>query len=136
MSHQDRILVVDDEEAICDVLREFLSGEGYRVECAHDGTEARATLEGRDVALVILDVLLPGERGLELADDAAAMGIPVVLMSGHPEFIPIADGSSYPTMRKPFRLDEVGKMVRTMTAAPISQRPDATPEDRCSPSRS
>ncbi len=60
-----KILVVDDEKAVCKELRRFLEGKGYEVSEAHDGDEAVAkyTLERPDV--VLLDIRMPGKDGVE-----------------------------------------------------------------------
>ena len=63
-----RILVMDDEDMICDLLRELLPSLGYEVECVHDGGAAiavyqRAQAAGRPFAAVILDSIIPGGMG-------------------------------------------------------------------------
>jgi DNA-binding response OmpR family regulator len=114
------ILVVDDEKAICDLLREVLTGEGFHVECAATGVEMRMAV-GRDrFDLVILDAVLPDERGLELADKAARDGASVILMSGHPQLMPRIEGSRYSSLPKPFRMSALCDLVR-IVAAPQSE---------------
>ena len=61
------LLVVDDDRRIRDLLSRFLSGEGYRVTTADDAADARAKLAGLRFDLLILDVMMPGETGFELA---------------------------------------------------------------------
>jgi CheY-like chemotaxis protein len=65
MIMSSKILVVDDEQAVCKELRRFLEGKGYEVSEAHDGDEAVAkyTLERPDV--VLLDIRMPGKDGVE-----------------------------------------------------------------------
>jgi two-component system response regulator AtoC len=82
-----RILVVDDESDICDLLREFLEGEGYAVELAKSGNEAVDRLSARDqdqIELVLLDQGLPDLVGTEVLDRMLQMGIdvPVILVTG------------------------------------------------------
>ena len=67
MSDNGHILVVDDQKEICDVVQEYLTGEGYRVATAHDGAGMRRCMARIAVDLVILDLMLPGEDGLTLA---------------------------------------------------------------------
>ena len=67
MSDNGHILVVDDQKEICDVVQEYLTGEGYRVSTAHDGAGMRRVMGQSHVDLVILDLMLPGEDGLTLA---------------------------------------------------------------------
>jgi two-component system phosphate regulon response regulator OmpR len=61
------LLVVDDDRRIRDLLSRFLSGEGYRVTTADTATDARAKLNGLSFDLLILDVMMPGESGFDLA---------------------------------------------------------------------
>ena len=55
MSDNGHILVVDDQKEICDVVQEYLTGEGYRVSTANDGNAMRRVLGQSHVDLVILD---------------------------------------------------------------------------------
>jgi len=61
------LLLVDDDRRIRDLLSRFLHGEGYRVTTADTAAEARAKLDGLKFDLLILDVMMPGETGFELA---------------------------------------------------------------------
>lgn len=61
------VLVVEDEPPIRNLLQDGLSGEGYAVETASNGREALALLEHDGIDVVLLDVMLPGMSGLELA---------------------------------------------------------------------
>jgi len=61
------LLVVDDDRRIRDLLSRFLSGEGYRVTTAETAMEARAKLNGLSFDLLILDVMMPGRTGWEVA---------------------------------------------------------------------
>src|ERR1035437_7767822 len=61
------LLVVDDDRRIRDLLSRFLAGEGYRVSTAETAADARAKLIGLSFDLLILDVMMPGESGFDLA---------------------------------------------------------------------
>ncbi len=61
------LLVVDDDRRIRALLSRFLSGEGYRVTTAETASDARAKLNGLSFDLLILDVMMPGESGFDLA---------------------------------------------------------------------
>src|SRR6516164_9312435 len=61
------LLVVDDDRRIRDLLSRFLAGEGYRVTTAETAADARAKLKGLSFDLLILDVMMPGESGFDLA---------------------------------------------------------------------
>jgi len=67
MPGTDHILVVDDEREICEIVRQYLESEGFRVSSASDGSAMRRVLSQDSVSLVIMDLMLPGEDGLTLA---------------------------------------------------------------------
>jgi two-component system phosphate regulon response regulator OmpR len=62
-----RVLVVDDDPDVRDLLEDYLSDSGYEVVCADGAAPAREALDGSPCGLVLLDVGLPGEDGLSLA---------------------------------------------------------------------
>jgi len=82
----ERILVVDDEEAIRNMTSQFLTRAGYRVETAASGLEAWELLQQRpeDWQVVVSDQTMPGMTGSQLAAKARALrpGLPVILCSG------------------------------------------------------
>jgi two-component system OmpR family response regulator len=75
-----RILVVDDDPGICEVLCEFLGRHGYAVEAAGNAREMDAALKARAPDVVVLDLMLPGEDGLSICKRLAAAGGPPVIM--------------------------------------------------------
>src|SRR5688572_3150825 len=80
------LLVVDDDRRIRDLLSRFLAGEGYRVTTADNAAEARAQLSGLHFDLLILDVMMPGETGFELAR-AIRVGstVPILMLTARDE---------------------------------------------------
>ncbi len=60
------LLVVDDDERLRDLLQRFLSSSGYRVSAAADAADARALMKSIAFDLLIVDVMMPGESGLDL----------------------------------------------------------------------
>ncbi|KCZ92674.1 response regulator [Hyphomonas johnsonii] len=66
MTDPAHILVVDDDDRIRDLLKRFLSREGYRVTAAPDAETARRFLANMTFDLAILDIMMPGEDGLSL----------------------------------------------------------------------
>ena len=79
-----RILTVDDDEMTIDILREFLTGEGYAVDAAATGEEGEILAESAVYDLIILDVTLPGKNGLEVCESLRQKNIqtPVMLLTG------------------------------------------------------
>ena len=60
------ILIVDDDTRICDLLEKFLDKNGYLVSAVHSAEQARQILAGLEFDLIILDVMMPRESGIEL----------------------------------------------------------------------
>src|SRR5262245_51445066 len=80
------LLVVDDDRRIRDLLSRFLLGEGYRVTTADTAADARAKLAGLRFDLIILDVMMPGETGFELARDLrSSSAVPIVMLTARDE---------------------------------------------------
>ena len=84
------LLVVDDDMRLRELLRRYLSDSGFRVTGAADAAEARAQLASFAFDLVVLDVMMPGESGIELTRSLrqrAAPHVPVLLLTamGEPE---------------------------------------------------
>ena len=80
-----RVLVVDDNPSILELIRLYLGGAGFEVATAHDGASALETVEAEAPALVVLDVMLPGMDGYEVTArikaDTAQPFLPVVLVT-------------------------------------------------------
>jgi two-component system nitrogen regulation response regulator NtrX len=80
-----RVLVVDDEQDIRDLLNEILSEEGYAVTTAADARSAREARKAQEFDLILLDIWMPDTDGISLLKEWAQIGdvVPVVMMSGH-----------------------------------------------------
>jgi CheY-like chemotaxis protein len=80
-----RIIVVDDNRAIADMLAVVLSDQGYTVQCAYDGEAALALIQGQPPDLLILDLMLPLLSGWQVLDavraDPACQALPVIVLS-------------------------------------------------------
>ena len=80
------LLVVDDDRRIRDLLSRFLHGEGYRVTTADTAAEARAKLDGLRFDLLILDVMMPGETGFDLAKSIRNTStVPILMLTARAE---------------------------------------------------
>jgi len=80
------LLLVDDDRRIRDLLSRFLASEGYRVTTAKSAADARAILQGLHFDLLILDVMMPGETGFELARSIrASSSVPIVMLTARHE---------------------------------------------------
>ena len=76
-----RILVVEDERPISDLIRMSLQKAGYECACVYDGLAAADTLETERFDLILLDVMLPGVDGFALMDYIRPLGIPVIFLT-------------------------------------------------------
>jgi two-component system alkaline phosphatase synthesis response regulator PhoP len=76
-----RILVVEDEKPINDLIEMNLTEAGYSCACAYDGMEAANLLEKESFDLVLLDIMLPKVSGYELLDFIKPLGIPVIFLT-------------------------------------------------------
>ncbi len=80
-----KILIVDDEKPICDLIDLNLSAAGYHCTAVQDGVEALDLIEERDFDLILLDVMLPGVDGYEIMDYIRPLKIPVIFITARYE---------------------------------------------------
>jgi DNA-binding response OmpR family regulator len=92
MDETRNVLVVDDDRAIVELMRDFLEPEGFHVEEALDASEAQAVLESEPVDCVILDVMMPGQSGFDLCRQirggaGSVRDVPIIFLSARGEDI-------------------------------------------------
>jgi two-component system phosphate regulon response regulator OmpR len=76
------LLVVDDDTRIRALLNRYLSENGFRVTVAADGAEARRKLAGLDFDLIIMDVMMPGESGIDVTKDLRIIkNVPIIMLT-------------------------------------------------------
>ena len=88
MGDMPHILVVDDDRRLRDLLKKYLADSGYRVTTVGDALQARQELESLAFDLIVLDVMMPGESGLELTRSLRRINqVPILLLTamGGPE---------------------------------------------------
>jgi two-component system phosphate regulon response regulator OmpR len=86
MSDQPHILVVDDDRRIRDLTARFLSAEGFNVVTANDAADARDKMKSLAFDLLVLDIMMPGENGLELtANLRTESDVPILLLTARTE---------------------------------------------------
>ncbi len=112
-----RVLIVDDEKFIRDILADFLAMEGYVVRTAEDGRAAIRELEHAHYDLVISDLKMPNAGGLELleATGAASPNALTIIMTGFATVETAIDAmkrGAYDYILKPFKVDEVMHVVQ------------------------
>ena len=111
-----RVLVVDDEKVIREILSDFLTMEGYVVRTVEDGDSALRELERRSYNLVISDLKMPGMGGLELLEKIAELktNVLTVIMTGFGTVetaIEAMKKGAYDYILKPFKIEEVVHVV-------------------------
>ncbi|MGH7029136.1 MAG: response regulator [Stellaceae bacterium] len=115
-----RILVVEDDVDVRDVVCEFLRDGGHLVLSAASARQARELLARETVELLIIDCVMSGEQGGSLAEHAAALRIPAILTSGDLRYRETMAQSSVPFLPKPFRLSELGELISRALSVPRS----------------
>lgn len=112
------VLVVDDEAGIRDLLRQYLTMQGFRVSAAGDAAGARAVLDRELIDLILLDVGLPGEDGLSLTRYLREHWHgPVIIVSGRGDPIERVVGLEIGAddyVSKPFDLRELLARIRSV----------------------
>lgn len=115
MSDQSRILVVEDDEDINQLLCNILESSGYIPHSAYSGTEALLHLEQNDWNLVLLDLMLPGLTGKELmAKIREKYQVPVIIISAKLETeskVEMLRTGAEDYITKPFDIDEVSARI-------------------------
>ena len=113
-----RIMVVDDEESIRNLMEEILCNGGYRVDVFADGTAAWSALSAEPQAwdLLITDLTMPGMTGAELSRKAARIrpGLPIIICTGYNEMLGSAQGQELTTgvsLQKPVTMQELLEAV-------------------------
>jgi len=80
------LMIVEDDRRIRDSLARFLAGEGFRVTAAESAADARAKLSGLHFDLLILDVMMPGENGFDLARSIRkTSNVPIIMLTARAE---------------------------------------------------
>lgn len=117
------ILVVDDDDPVRVMLARLLRTQGYAVSQAKDAETAREALDAHRPDLVISDIVMPGESGIELRRTIAGLWpeLPVILISGYSAEGPAEFAARTPKttfVQKPFAADHFLALVeQTLTAA-------------------
>jgi two-component system OmpR family response regulator len=129
MEQQPHILVIDDDREIRDLLARFLERNRFRVTAARDGREARRAWAAGHYQLVVLDLMLPGESGLDLARWLRTLSnVPIVMLTAMGEetdrIIGLELGAD-DYLAKPFNPRELLARIRA-----VLRRAGETPDKR------
>lgn len=118
-----RVLVVDDETVIAQLIADMLSGEGYEVDTARDGVVALSRLDERRYDAVLSDLRMPELDGLGLFREIESRHPDVVRRfmfitgtSEHTDYHGFIDEVKVPVLTKPFDMMELFRLVRELAA--------------------
>lgn len=113
------ILVVDDDDDMCDVIVEILTGHGFAATAANGGVAMREVLaaDGPPINAVVLDALMPCEASSALALLAEILRLPVVMISGSHECMKLAADRGLQLLHKPFHVAELIQAIESAIAS-------------------
>ena len=120
-----KLLVIEDERRMLELLRKGLSEEGHTVSCAADGSEGLQALRDHDFDVVILDVMLPKMNGFELARRMRIENnrTPILMLTARdsvPDIVHGLDLGADDYMTKPFSFDELLLRLRAVRRAAVT----------------
>jgi len=123
---KERILIIEDDEAIVRLLRRALTYEGYQVDIAADGEEGINLVHAHTPDLIILDLMLPGMDGLEVCQRIRTENnFPILMLTardGLSDRVQGLDAGADDYMVKPFELEELLARVRALLRRTQSDR--------------
>ncbi len=133
-TRDQHILVVDDDTRLRDLLRRFLAEHGFRITTAANAAQARAKLEGLIFDLIVLDVMMPGESGLELTQSLRrSNNVPILLLTARDQPEDRIDGFDHGAddyLAKPFEPRELVARIRSiLRRVPASAPAQAPPTE-------
>lgn len=118
MAEQAHILVVDDEPEIRDLIERYLNSHGFRVSTAADGPGLRDVTNREHVDLILLDLVMPGEDGLQLAGELRSTSdVAIIMLTSKGEMVDRVVGLEMGAddyVAKPFELRELLARVRSV----------------------
>ena len=131
----DKVLIVDDDAEIRDLLGHYLRGQGFDVSLAADGREMWAQLKSCEPDIIVLDLMLPGEDGLTLCRNLRARSeTPVIMLTargGETDRIVGLEMGADDYLPKPFNprelLARLKTILRRARSMPKGQVPDEAP---------
>ncbi len=129
MSEPIRVLVVDDEESLVELVTRYLEREGFEVHAAYDGDSALERARAVEPDVIVLDVMLPGTDGLEVARQVRTFSDAYILMlTARTEEIDRIVGLSVGAddyVTKPFSSRELVARIQAMLRRPRTGRPSS-----------
>jgi two-component system response regulator CpxR len=126
------VLVIDDDRELCELVAEYLTGEGFDVEAVHDGPSGVERCREIEPELVILDVMLPGLGGFEvLSRIRERSSVPVIMLTARGEEVDRIVGLEMGAddyMPKPFNPRELVARIRAIRRRTAAREPGGSEE--------
>jgi DNA-binding NtrC family response regulator len=116
---KEKILIVDDDDGVREILADFLDVLGYQSVGACDGRDALNLLKKHQISLVISDIKMPGMDGHEMVEKIKRerADIDVILITGlepHSSHSSLKEAFTWAYLSKPFNIDTIEKKVRSV----------------------
>ena len=132
MAERIHILLVDDDQEILELLRSYLDGQGFRVSTSSNTDEARQVIAAQSPDLIVLDLMLPGENGLDFCRSLRqSSAIPVIMLTALGETVDRIVGLEIGAddyLAKPFDPRELVSRIRAvLRRLSSSQAPESPP---------
>jgi two-component system C4-dicarboxylate transport response regulator DctD len=113
-----QVMVVDDEEIVCDRLKNHLEKNGFQVDTYTDSEKALGALEHKRFHVVVTDLKMAGPTGLDVLHNVRDRGYPtqVIIVTGYASFEAAREAEAvgaFDFLCKPFELKELTKLVKT-----------------------
>ena len=107
-----RILVIDDEPSIRELLKDFFTGKGFEVVTSHDGETALNLLKENKFDLLLLDLMMPGMNGMDVLREIASenLTIPSIMITAYASVSTAVEAmklGAFDYITKPFVLEDV-----------------------------
>ena len=117
-----KILVVDDEKPISDIVKFNLTKEGYEVFTAYDGEEALDMAKNNDYDIILLDIMLPKMNGLEVCQQIREFSnVPIIMLTAKGDDMDKIMGLEYGAddyIIKPYAVEELAARIRALLRRP------------------
>lgn len=122
-----RLLIVEDEKQICDMVAKSLYAAGYEVDTCYDGTEALEYILAENYDLIVLDLNLPGIDGMDILRELRQSNeeTKVLILSARGQIVDKVEGldaGANDYMEKPFHLQELEARIRSLTRRKFVQK--------------
>lgn len=114
----ERILVIDDDHELCDLLQEYLEPEGFEIQAVHDGKKGLEKALEESFDLLVLDIMLPGQNGFEVLRQLRnSSEVPVIMLTARGEDVDRIVGLEMGAddyLPKPFNPRELTARIRSI----------------------